>query len=71
MTFDMRLKEERILGREEGIKEGIREGIKTGRIEAQIVSVDNIMKKLSLSLEEACEAVEIQVKEYEEAKRGQ
>lgn len=71
MTFDMKLKEERILGREEGIKEGIREGIKTGRIEAQIVSVDNIMKKLSLSLEEACEAVGIQVEEYEEAKRGQ
>ena len=39
-----------------------------GRLESLIASVDNVMNKLNLSLENACDTIGITVEEYRKAK---
>lgn len=39
-----------------------------GRLESLIASVDNVMSKLNLSLENACDTIGITVEEYRKAK---
>lgn len=57
-------KESMEAGRREGIAEGIAEGELRGKLESLIASVDNVMKKLNFSLEQACDTIGITVEEY-------
>ena len=52
-------------GRRESIKEGIKEGIKENRIQ----SIKDLMETLSLSFDQAAEALKIPVSEREEYAR--
>ena len=51
-------------GIQEGRKEGIREGIQEGIQDGKITTVDLMMQKLQISLEEACRIAEITQEEY-------
>lgn len=46
-------------GRQEGKLEGRLEGKKEGRMEALKLSVENLMKSLSISLDKACELLDV------------
>lgn len=54
---------------EMGMERGKELGIEQGRLKSMIRSVELTMKNLHLSLQEACEGLEISVEEYEEAKQ--
>lgn len=56
-------------GRKEGIKEGIEEGIKEGIKETRLQSIKDLMETLSLSFEQAVEALKIPVSERAEYAR--
>lgn len=47
---------------------GEKRGEARGRLESLIASVDNVMNKLNLSLENACDTIGITVEEYRKAK---
>lgn len=55
-------------GMEKGLEKGMEEGMEKGRANQLIDSVANLMKSLSLSMEEACKALNIDVSEYEKAR---
>ena len=59
----------RLNGLAEGRAEGLAEGINKGLTQARTQDVDALMTKLNMSLEEACETVEISVEEYQAAKQ--
>lgn len=54
---------------EMGMERGKELGIEQGRLKSMIRSVELTMKNLHLSLQEACDGLEISVEEYEEAKQ--
>ena len=54
-------------GIEQGIEKGIEQGIEKGNAQRVITSVNNIMEKLSLSLEDGCALTGTTVKEYNDA----
>lgn len=53
---------------EEGMEKGIEKGMEKGRANQLVISVTNLMKSLSLSLEEACKALNVELSDYEKAK---
>ncbi|MCM1211472.1 MAG: hypothetical protein NC318_07695 [Blautia sp.] len=61
------------IGRKEGIGIGREEGIGIGREEGQremlVKSVESLMNSLNLSLPDACQALQITVREYENSKK--
>lgn len=67
--FEIGVERGKELGIEQGIEKGIEKGIEQGRLKSMIRFVELTMKNLHLSLQEACEGLEISVEEYEEAKR--
>lgn len=56
-------------GEKRGEKRGEARGIAKGRLESMIASVDNVMNKLNLSLDKACDTIGITVEEYRRAKK--
>lgn len=55
-------------GMEKGLEEGMEKGLKEGRANQLVASVANLMKSLSFSIEEACQALNVELCEYERAK---
>ena len=55
-------------GMEEGMEKGMEEGMEKGRANQLVASVASLMKSLSLSIEEACKALNVEMCEYERAK---
>lgn len=60
-------------GKEEGIEEGfargMEQGVKQGIMQGVVLTIDNIMRKLSCSLEDACEIAEKTPEEYHRIKQ--
>lgn len=54
---------------EEGMEEGMEKGMEKGRASQLVSSVTSLMKSLSMSVEEACKALNIEVCEYEAARK--
>lgn len=54
---------------EEGMEEGMEKGMEKGRASQLVSSVTSLMKSLSMSVEEACKALNIEVSEYEAARK--
>ena len=48
--------------------EGFEKGIEEGTSQVRVASVENIHKKLGLSVQEACDVEEISVEEYKKLK---
>ena len=63
------LKEGRAKGIEEGMKQGMKQGIKQGTQESLLQSIKNLMETLSLSVDQAMEALKIPVHERAEYAR--
>lgn len=56
-------------GMEYGIARGIEQGIEQGRLKTLIKNVEAAMKNFDISLQQACEGLEISAEEYERAKQ--
>lgn len=56
-------------GRAEGHAEGHAQGLDEGDAKRLLSSVAGVMNKLNLSLQEACDAVDVSVEQYENAKK--
>ncbi len=54
---------------DEGKTEGIEEGKKEGEAKKMVECIEKAMRKLNLTLEEACDIFDITVNKYEEAKK--
>lgn len=52
-----------------GVEQGIEQGIVRGNLQTLVRSVELSVKNFHVSLQEACEGLEISVEEYERAKR--
>ena len=62
------LRQGREEGREEGRIEGRKEGINEGDAKRLLSSVAGVIEKFGVSLEDACDAVNVTVEQYEAAK---
>lgn len=70
--FEIGMEHGREVGMEQGIERGKALGIEEGRrqsLRMLVKSVELSMKNFHVSLQEACEGLEIPVEEYEKAKR--
>lgn len=56
-------------GREVGIEQGKALGLEEGSLRTLVKNVELSMKNFHVSLQEACEGLEIAVEEYEKAKQ--
>ena len=52
-------------GMQKGIEKGMQKGIEKGMTEAIVMSLQNLMETMGLSLEKACQALKVPVEEYE------
>lgn len=70
--FEIGMEHGREVGIEQGIEQGKALGLEEGKRQSLRMLVKNVelsMKNFHVSLEEACEGLEIPVEEYEKAKR--
>ena len=55
-------------GHKAGLEQGRKQGLEQGRNETIIKAVESTMQNFGLSLEESCKGLEIEVKDYQNAK---
>ena len=64
-----KLREERELGRMEGLEQGIEQGIELGQLKNFVENIESLMRMQNWTLQQACEALGSTEEIYNQAKK--